>query len=145
MIKWHTHFKINKWGPPLFSYFLFIWSLLIVKLLIFPYTCNFIASSRYCPDIFTGCSTLEMFFLCVCKMLPSIKKSMSSQNLKTQNLNLYHMEGNFGSGKIWRIVYWWMTLTLYVQLATSDSCLVLMQFWHSRLVWTLEVSTVPSN
>ena len=37
-----------------------------------------------------------------------------------------------------------MTRTLYVQLASSDSCLVLMQF-HSRLIWTLEVSTVPSN
>ena len=31
--------QVYRW-PPLFSYFFFIWSLLIVKLQIFPYTCH---------------------------------------------------------------------------------------------------------
>ena len=33
------YLQVYRW-PPLFSYFLFIWSLLIVKLPIFPYTCT---------------------------------------------------------------------------------------------------------
>ena len=147
------YLQVYRW-PPLFSYFLFIRSLLIIKLLIFPYTCIHYELLKtawlWYGDLVYSClfkcfNSLYMFELSACILIPTLSAKVgvcvSSQLLvsvlfiavptNTENFKLFPTFVN-DALNIQVVV----ALELRVQ-STNTRIQVYTLMWRHKLTWTM--------